>query len=221
LIVTATDSTADFFVPPDLDAYAAADAALFLGAVGGVIDGIRPQTAATRFAGRALTARVDYRPDELIPIEEYGGAELCARVQEGDVIVLDGGGLPLTVFGDLAVLATSLRQGRGVVLNARVRDIEDIEPIGLPVFATDVGMASVIRHARIVDIGSPLEIDGVRVETGDLITGCRGGVLVVPSADAAAVLARTQEVLDLDAVMRKALVSGRAFDGVWAEFKKS
>jgi regulator of RNase E activity RraA len=219
--MAASDSEANFAVPADLDAYSAADAARALGSNGGVIEGIHPQTTNTRFAGRALTARVEYRPNEQVPIEEYGGADLCARVQVGDVIVLDGGGVPLTVFGDLAVLATSLRQGRGIVLNARVRDIEDIDPLGLAVFATDVGISSVVGHARIVDVGGPLEINGIKVETGDLIVGCRGGVLVVPSAEAAAVLARTQEVLELDAVMRKALTSGRAFDEVWAEHKKS
>src|SRR5438270_110604 len=94
----------------EIDAYTIADAARRHG-VGGAIHALKPQTNAVRFVARALTARIEYRPNEDIALSRYGAAALLDRVSPGDVVVLDGGGHFLSALGDLAVAIIRRRGG--------------------------------------------------------------------------------------------------------------
>ena len=122
-----------------IDAYTLADAARLCG-VGGVIQSIAPQTPATKFVGRALTARVEFVPNANIPLARYGGAALLDHVSPDDVLILDGGGHRLSALGDLAFAMIQRRGGVAAIVNAAVRDIEDTDPC-FPVFAIAVAIS--------------------------------------------------------------------------------
>src|SRR5262249_24329478 len=123
-----------------IDAYTLGDAARRQG-VGGAIHKLTPQTQATRFVGRALTARIAVEPNRQSSVGNYGAGALPDRVPPGDVVVLDGGGLFMSALGDLAALIIQRRGGAAAVVNAAVRDVEDIDP-AFPMFALGVAISS-------------------------------------------------------------------------------
>lgn len=89
-----------------------------------------------------------------------------------------------------------------VVTNGTVRDLPEIEALGLPVFAT--GLAVSHAYAHIVDFGEPVEVGGLAIQPGDLLHADLHGVLSVPReiaaeipSVAATIAERERRVLDL------------------------
>jgi regulator of RNase E activity RraA len=202
------------------DAYTLGDAAR-RAMTGGVLRCLQPQTSVTTFVGRALTARVCYEQHKTVPLSEYGAAALRDRVQPGDVIVIDGGGLMMSAMGELAYANLARRGAAGAVLNACMRDAEQIDAmqLGLPVFALGTAIETVAGHARIIDIGEPVYIQGVRIASGDVLAGCRGGLVVLPWADHAAVLAEANTIARSDQQVMAGIERGESMSEIWRKYK--
>jgi regulator of RNase E activity RraA len=66
----------------------------------------------------------------------------------------------------------------GVVTNGSVRDIPAAESAGFHYFAGSVSVSHAYVH--IVEIGQPVEIDGLKIQSGDLLHGDLHGVQNVP-----------------------------------------
>jgi regulator of RNase E activity RraA len=200
-----------------LDAYTIADAARRRG-MGGVIHSLTPQNDASRFVGRALTARVQLEPHKDVPLSQYGAGAFLDRVSEGDVVFLDGGGHFLSALGDLAATIIQRRGGVAAVVNAAVRDIEDINP-QFPMFAVGVAISSIAAHGFVTGIGEPVFIAGVRIDTGDLVAGCRGGIVTVPWSDRDAVLQEALALVESDRLVRAGLERGETMGELWQKHK--
>ncbi len=69
----------------------------------------------------------------------------------------------------------------GFVTDGLVRDLEDLETVGLPVFAMGVTPNSPQRRGP-GSVGLPIVCGGVSIATGDIVVGDRDGVVVVPRA---------------------------------------
>jgi len=66
----------------------------------------------------------------------------------------------------------------GVVTNGSVRDIPAAESAGFHYFAGSVAVSHAYVH--IVEIGQPVEIDGLKIQSGDLLHGDLHGVQTIP-----------------------------------------
>lgn len=66
----------------------------------------------------------------------------------------------------------------GVVTNGSVRDIPAAEGAGFHYFAGGVSVSHAYVH--IVEIGKPVEIDGLKIRSGDLLHGDLHGVQTIP-----------------------------------------
>ncbi len=66
----------------------------------------------------------------------------------------------------------------GVVTNGSVRDIPAAEKAGFHFFAGSVSLSHAYVH--IVEIGQPVEIGGLRIQSGDLLHGDLHGVQSIP-----------------------------------------
>lgn len=131
--------------------------------------------------GRALTIR--YLPQRVVS-GPAGLAHLtaCEVAQPGDVLVISA---PLTsnasVLGGIAAEAIVAAGVAGVVVQGLVRDIDEIEAVGLPVWST--GHTPVTGRSRLVaqELNGPVEIHGVHVVAGDVVVADRSGVAFVPA----------------------------------------
>jgi len=202
------------------DGYTLGDAARRAG-TGALLRQLQPQTPANVFVGRALPAKICFEPHRSIPLSEYGSARLRDLVEPGDVIVLDGGGLMMSVMGELAYRNLVKKGAAGAVLNACVRDAEQIAAMGfaMPVYALGTAIETVAGRARVVDIGEPVYIQGVRIARGDLLAGCRGGVVVVPWADVGAVRTEAAAIAASDAQVAAGIERGESMAEIWQKYK--
>ncbi len=65
----------------------------------------------------------------------------------------------------------------GALTNGVMRDLGDLQP-GFPVVAGSIGPSHAFVHVR--EFGTPVQVKGITVATGDLIHADRHGALVIP-----------------------------------------
>jgi 4-hydroxy-4-methyl-2-oxoglutarate aldolase len=117
------------------------------------------------------------------------------HAKEGDVLVIDAGGRTETAsWGFLTTTAALQRGVVGAVVDGAARDRRDIRESGLALFSrgfTPAGPQSRVGGV----INEIIQGGGVLVRPGDLVLGDEDGVVVVPAAEAEAVLGRAEEKL--------------------------
>jgi regulator of RNase E activity RraA len=157
---------------------------------------MRPYVAGA-FVGRAATALVKPAPpDQATPaLAVKHSVEMIDAAAEGEVgvIVMDGS-LDVAAIGGLMGTAAKARGMAGMVLDGAVRDLAELRALQLPVYARGVSPATAVSRYASVAKQVPVEVTGVTISPGDVVVAGEDGVVIVPSARAAEVLKRAQEI---------------------------
>ena len=80
----------------------------------------------------------------------------------------------------------------GILTNGSVRDIPEMEPLGMHLFARDLTVSHAYAHLE--DFNRPVTVFGMRVNPGDLIHADEHGAVVIPHEIASAVAERGKQV---------------------------
>ena len=153
----------------------------------GIIHGLNPYIiSGTRMVGRALTVQTT-NGDWAKPVEAIDQAK------EGDIIVIDVGGAPVAVWGELASNSAMMMGVRGVVIDGAIRDIDDIKALNFPAFAR-TAVPNAGEPKGYGGIGIEITVGGQTVRTGDWIIGDESGLIVVPKEKAVEVANRALAV---------------------------
>lgn len=168
----------------------------------GVMFGIVPQSLRhkQKMVGRALTVQTA-NGDWAKPVEAID------RAKDGDVIVIDVGGAPIAVWGELAAHSAMVMGVRGVVIDGAVRDIDDIRDLGFPAFSRTVAPCAG-EPKGYGGIGIEIIVGGQRVRTGDWIVGDESGIIVIPKEMAVEVANRALDVHERENRTREEIERG-------------
>ncbi|RLA88830.1 MAG: bifunctional hexulose-6-phosphate synthase/ribonuclease regulator [Deltaproteobacteria bacterium] len=173
---------------------------------GGVLEGIRPLYRGIHMVGKALTVRT-YPGDWAKPVEAIDLA------QPGDIIVIDAGGVGPGVWGELATHSAIQRKAAGVVIDGAIRDSGDIVQLRFPAF-TRLIMPNAGEPRGFGEIGVPIRIGNVRVETGDWLVGDDDGVTVLPQQKAVEYTNRAMDVFEKENRIREEIKEGKTLASV-------
>jgi 4-hydroxy-4-methyl-2-oxoglutarate aldolase len=151
-----------------------------LASVGGdrvrILLGLEPSFPAAQASGRALT--VQGAPGDNLALHHA-----VAAAQPGDLIVLAVGGHTETAHcGGIVVEAARRRGVAAIVLDGAIRDRAEIAEGGFPVFH----LGTSPRKPGKAGPGAlrvPVELQGVRIEPGDLVAADADGIAIVAAAD--------------------------------------
>lgn len=160
-----------------LAAFAAAGSSALsdaLGKTGNLSGEIRATTRHDRMAGTAVTV-VTSPNDNLVPYLAL------KEVRAGDILVIATGGAACAcaLLGGTIVGHLKNAGVRGVVTDALIRDLDEIEAIGLPVYATGLSTRAPTKAGGGA-INVPVAIGGLVVQPGDVVVADRDGVTIVP-----------------------------------------
>jgi 3-hexulose-6-phosphate synthase/6-phospho-3-hexuloisomerase len=161
----------------------------------GELPGILPIQEGHHMVGRAVTVRT-YPGDWAKPVEAI---EHC---EPGDVIVIDAGGSPPAVWGELATESCLQRKVAGVVIDGAIRDVDTIRRLRFAAFARHV-TPTAWEPKGFGEIGVPIKVAGRVVEPGDWVVGDDSGVVVVPKGRAVEVANRAMDVLERENRLRE------------------
>ena len=173
----------------------------------GVVFGLTPFLGSgQRMVGRALTVQTA-NGDWAKPVEAID------KANPGDVIVIDVGGAPVAVWGELASHSAMNMGVVGVVIDGAIRDIESIRKLGFPAFARSV-IPCAGEPKGYGGIGNEITVGGQTVRTGDWIIGDESGLIVIPKESAVEVANRTLDVNERENRTREEIRRGSTLSKV-------
>ena len=167
---------------------------------GGDLRGITPVTGSVKMVGKALTVRT-YPGDWAKPVEAIDIAN------EGDVIVIDAGGVGPAVWGELATWSSIQKRLSGVVIDGAIRDVPEIRRLKFPAFSRLITPRAG-EPKGFGEIGVPITVGGIKVFTGDFVVGDEDGVVVIPKDRVVEVTNRAMNVLETENRIRKEIQEG-------------
>lgn len=136
----------------------------------------------SRVAGPARTVRCGQDDNLMVHA-------VMAEIEPGEVAVLTmPEARPVALVGDLLATQAQVQGAAALLVDASVRDVEELVELGLPIWARWVRVRGAVKEAAGA-IGEPVTVGGAQIRQGDI---------VVLDADGAAVVERERvdEVLE-------------------------
>ena len=137
---------------------------------------------------------------------------------KADEVYLAAGVSPhYALWGELMSTAARARGAAGAVLAGYTRDTHAIVSMDFPVFCYGSYAQDQRGRGHVVDFRVALDINGVRVEPGDIVFGDVDGVLVLPQAVESEVVAQALEQVKKEKTARQLLRDGASAERVFWE----
>ena len=113
---------------------------------------------------------------------------VMAEVQPGEVLVLTmPEPRPVALVGDLLATQAQVAGAAAILVDASIRDVEELAGMGLPIWARWVRVKGA-RKQTAGEINVPVSVGGARINPGDVLVLDADGVAVVPQDRVAEVL---------------------------------
>jgi 4-hydroxy-4-methyl-2-oxoglutarate aldolase len=112
-----------------------------------------------------------------------------AEAEPGEVLVVTmPEPRPVALAGELVATQAQVRGVAALLIDAAVRDVEELRELGLPVWARFVRVTGVDKKIP-GSIGEPVEVGGATIRQGDVVVLDADGAVVVPQERVDEVLA--------------------------------
>ncbi|MCF6155194.1 MAG: bifunctional hexulose-6-phosphate synthase/ribonuclease regulator [Candidatus Brocadia sp.] len=166
------------------------------------ITGLYPIYSSIKLIGNAVTVRT-YPGDWAKPVEAIDIAK------EGDVIVINAGGVGPAVWGELATHSALQKKISGVVINGAMRDLAEVRKLNFPIF-TKIVMPTAGEPKGFGEINIPINISGIHINPGDWIIGDDDGLMVIPTSVADAWVNYGMDCLEKENRIREEILSEKS-----------
>ncbi|MBR1919901.1 MAG: 4-carboxy-4-hydroxy-2-oxoadipate aldolase/oxaloacetate decarboxylase [Spirochaetales bacterium] len=168
-----------------------------------------------KLCGPALTVRCQ-------PLDNLTIHAAMHIAKPGDVMVVTMGGNPNQgPFGDCCTTLAVQRKMGGLVIDTGIRDGENIQHMGFPIFCCGHSVTGTIKK-EFGSVNHPISIGGQIVRPGDIMLGDDDGVVVIPLERAEEVLEKALKRQADEVIVRDKFSKGTsAWElGNWSEYCK-
>ena len=159
-------------------------------------------------AGRAVTLRGEPTTSGDSDAIFVPFLKMLGDIQPGSVLVYETNDDVAAHLGELSSQTAKFRGARGAVIDGGARDTEYMVRLGFPVFSRYRTMRDIRGRWRLAAYNVPIAVGSVAIQPGDLVLGDRDGVIIIPKQIAEAVIAKAEEVVNNENLVRKAILQG-------------
>jgi 4-hydroxy-4-methyl-2-oxoglutarate aldolase len=129
-------------------------------------------------------------------------------IQPGEVLVLAmPKARPIALVGELLATQVKVRRAAAVLVDAAVRDVDELRTLGLPVWTHFIRAAGASKTA-IGELDVPVDVGGTCIAPGDIVVLDADGAAGIPAARVAEVLAAAEARYERENRLREKLLSG-------------
>jgi len=133
---------------------------------------------------------------------------VMAAVQPGEIIVLSmPEPRPVALVGDLLATQAKAQGAAAILVDASVRDVEELAELGLPIWARWVRVRGAAKDVP-GTIGEPVSVGGATIRNGDVVVLDADGVAVVEQDRVEEVLEASRDRAERERVKRAKLKDG-------------
>jgi regulator of RNase E activity RraA/2-keto-4-pentenoate hydratase/2-oxohepta-3-ene-1,7-dioic acid hydratase in catechol pathway len=182
------------------------------------LDGLRSTRPGTRLAGYARTVR--YLPLREDLMDRYAGLnaqkQAIEEIRPGEVLVIEARGETTAgTIGDILALRAQVRGAAGIVTDGAIRDSAALARLEIPAYHAAVHPAVLGRRHVPWETQVTVACAGVTIQPGDILAGDADGVVVLPPALAAEVLAQAREQERQEEFIAAQVARGESIDGLY------
>ena len=172
-----------------------------LGRFNAMTSDMRPLFEGIRLVGTAVTVKT-------LAADLAAAFKAIDLAQPGDIVVIDAHGSINTAFWGENMALSALNRGvLGAVIDGACRDVEELRKLRFPVLSKG-WVPNVAAVAGYGEVNVPIQCAGVAVMPGDVVIIDGNGVVVIPRADAGAVLEKTCRLLETEQVLQAKIKAG-------------
>ena len=155
----------------------------------------------SRVAGPARTVRCGQGDNLMVHA-------VLSTVQPGEVLVLTmPEPEPVALVGELLATQAQVHQVAALLIDASVRDVEELQALGLPIWTRWIRVRGATK-TQIGTINEPIVMGGTTIAPGDIVVLDVDGAAVVPALQASQVLKAAQARQERETALRKKLEAG-------------
>lgn len=131
------------------------------------------------------------------------------HIQPGDVLVLAmPEPAPVALIGELLATQVKVRKAAGILVDASVRDVNELVELGLPIWSHFIRVKGATK-TKIGELNGMVTVGGTNVSTGDIVVLDADGGVCVKQERVDAVLKASEERLAKEDALRKKLLTGQ------------
>ena len=176
---------------------------------------IQPMREEMIVAGRAMTVLEADAFEELsdgqnpIMKKNFGlMLEALDDLKENEVYICSGSSPSYALVGELMCTRMKILKAAGAVVNGFHRDTRGILELNFPCFSYGRYAQAQGPRGKVIDYRVPIEMDGVRINPGDIIFGDLDGVLVIPKEVETEVIQKAYEKATGEKMVAEAIRGG-------------
>jgi len=130
------------------------------------------------------------------------------KIQPGDILVLTmPEPRPIALVGDLLATQVKVRGAAAILVDAAVRDVQELVALGLPIWTHFIRAKGAVKKTA-GEIDVPVTVGGAQISPGDVVVLDADGGVCVRQSRMDEVLVASEARLEREAQMRKRLLAG-------------
>lgn len=134
--------------------------------------------------------------------------EALDDLKENEVYICTGSSPAYALVGELMCTRMQILKSAGAVVNGFHRDTKGILELDFPCFSDGRYAQDQGPRGKVIDYRVPIEIEGVRINPGDIIFGDMDGVLVIPQEVEVEVIQKAYEKATGEKMVAEAIRGG-------------
>ena len=131
-----------------------------------------------------------------------------SKAPSGSVVMCQPNDLSLAHMGELSSETLQHRGVRGYIVDGGTRDSEFILQLGFRVFCRYATPSDIAGRWVMDRLGEPIRIGHLTIAPGDYVMADMDGVVIIPAAMVGEIVEATEDVMQRENLVRKAILEG-------------